>query len=118
MTDQPPDPSPSDYVLLPSVTHPGGRDKAFKDAFKAMVRFMVESIDNPTIAYAIDKTDRMVTEENRKLLSADDLVEWDEACEEFESMPEEGRQSWVDQVLANYPTMEGLPDLDSYNDIN
>ncbi len=27
----------SDYVILPSVTHPGGRVKAFEDAFKAMV---------------------------------------------------------------------------------
>lgn len=118
MADQPPHPNPSDYVLLPSVTHPGGRDKAFTDAFKAMVRFMVESIDNPTIAYAIDKTDRLVTEENRELLSAEDLVEWDEACEEFESMAKGEQQRWVEQVLANYPTMEGLPDLGSYNDIN
>ncbi len=118
MADQPPHSKPSDYVLLPSVTHPGGRDKAFKDAFKAMVRFMVESIDNPTIAYAIDKTDRILTEANMKMLSEDDLAEWQAACEEFESMPEDGRQSWVDQVLANYPTMDGLPDLDSYNDIN
>ena len=118
MADQPPYSKPSDYVLLPSVTHPGGRDKAFTDAFKAMVRFMVESIDNPTIAYAIDKTDRMVTEENRDLLSAEDLTEWDEACEQFESMPEEEQLRWAEQVLADYPTMDGLPDLDSYNDIN
>ena len=118
MNDDRPQPNPDDYVLLASVTHPGGRETAFKDAFKAMVRFMIETCDNPTIAYAIDKTDRMVTEENMKLLSEHDLVEWETACDEFESMSEEEQEEWIEQVLANYPTMDGLPDLDSYNDIN
>ena len=86
--------------------------------YKAMVRFMIEVNDNPTMAYAIDKTDRIVTAENMKLLSEDDLAEWDEACEEFESMSGEEQRAWVEQILASYPTIEGLPDLDSYNDIN
>ena len=118
MADQPPHSKPSDYVLLPSVTHPQGREKAFEDAFKAMVRAMIEVNDNPTIAYAIDKTDRIVTEENRELLSAEDLVEWEAACDEFESMSEERQEAWIAGVLARYPSIEGLPDLDSYNDIN
>ncbi len=79
---------------------------------------MIEVNDNPTMAYAIDKTDRVVTAENMKLLSKDDLAEWGEACEEFESMAEEGREAWIAGVLASYPTMEGLPDLNSYNHIN
>ena len=83
-----------------------------------MVRFMIEVNDNPTIAYAIDKTDRVVTAENMKLLSEDDLAEWDEACEEFESMSEEGQEAWIAGVLVRHPSIEGLPDLDSYNDIN
>ncbi len=33
-------------------------------------------------------------------------------------MSEDEQQRWVEQVLASYPTIEGLPDLDSYNDIN
>ena len=113
-----PEPGRDDYLLLPSVTHPGGRERAFKDAYKAMVRFMIEVNDNPTMAYAIDKTDRIVTAQNMKLLSEDDLAEWGEACEEFESMSEDEQQKWVEQVLASYPMIEGLPDLDSYNDIN
>ena len=83
-----------------------------------MVRFMIEVNDNPTIAYAIDKTDRVVTEANMKLLSKDDLAEWGEACEEFESMSEDEQQRWVEQVLASYPTIDELPDLGRYNDIN
>ena len=50
MNDHRPEPGPDDYLLLPSVTHPGGRERAFKDAYKAMVRFMIEVKDNPTIA--------------------------------------------------------------------
>ena len=56
MNDQRSQPDPDDYVLLPSVTHPGGREMAFKDAFKAMARSMIETNDNPTIAYPIGKT--------------------------------------------------------------
>ena len=41
------------FVLLPSVTHPQGREKAFDDCFKALVRTMIEAMHNPTIAYAI-----------------------------------------------------------------
>ncbi len=118
MNDPRRQPNPDDYVLLPSVTHPGGRERAFKDAYKAMVWFMIEVNDNRTIAYAIDKTDRIVTEANMALLSEDDLAEWGEACEEFESMSEDEQQRWVEQVLASYPMIEGLPDLDSYNNIN
>ena len=118
MNDSPVQPSPDDYVLLPSVTHPGGREKAFEDAYKAMVRFMIEVNDNPTMAYAIDKTDRVVTAENMKLLSEEDLAEWEAVCDEFESMSEEGQKAWIAGVLARYPSIEGLPDLDSYNDIN
>ena len=118
MNDHRPEPGPDDYLLLPSVTHPGGRERAFKNAYKAMVRFMIEVNDNPTIAYAIDKTDRIVTEANMALLSEDDLAEWGEACEEFESMSEDEQQRWIEQVLASFPMIEGLPDLDSYNDIN
>ena len=118
MNDPPLQPGPDDYLLLPSVTHPGGCERAFNDAYKAMVRFMIEVNDNPTMAYAIDKTDRIVTEANTKLLSEDDLAEWEAACEEFESMSDDEHKRWVEQVLACYPAIEGLPDLGSYNDIN
>ena len=118
MNDQRPEPGPDDYVLLPSVTHPGGREKAFSDAFKAMVRAMIEVNDNPTFAYAIDKTDRIVTTESLDLLPAEALDEWDAACEEFEAMSPEEQKAWIDSVLSSYPRMEELPDLDGYNHLN
>ncbi|MBU0718697.1 MAG: hypothetical protein KJ749_10650, partial [Planctomycetes bacterium] len=88
----------SDYVLPPSVTHPQARERAFTDAFKAMVRFMVEESNNPAVAYAIEQTDRVVTYENMALLSEEDLDEWDDACDEFESMPLEHQEAWIDRV--------------------
>jgi hypothetical protein len=116
--DPKPNRPPSDYVLLPEVTHPQGREKAFEDAFKAMVRFMIEENDNPTLAYAIDKTDRVVTEANRELLSEADLTEWENACDEFEAMSVEDQDAWIERVLATYPRMDELPDLDLYNRLN
>ncbi len=53
-------PKPDDYVLLPSVTHPGGRERAFEDAYKAMVRFMIEVNDNPTIRARKDDFKKIV----------------------------------------------------------
>ena len=79
---------------------------------------MIEVSDNPTMAYAIDKTGRIVTAENIKLLSEDDLAEWGEACDEFESMAEDKQQIWIKTVLSSYLAIDGMPDLDSYNDIN
>ena len=106
------------YVLLPSVTHPQGREKAFEDAMKAMVRAMIEMNNNPTFAYAISKTDRIVTTENRHLLSPEEQHEWDAACAEFDAMSPEQRKAWIDNVISTYPKIDKLPDPDSYNDIN
>lgn len=43
--------------------------------FKAVVRAMIEVNDNPVMGYAIDKTDRIVTESNMRLLSEEALTE-------------------------------------------
>ena len=63
------------YVLLPSVAHRQGREKAFEDAMKAMVRAMIEINRQPMWAHAIDKTDRIMTTENRHLLSPEEPAE-------------------------------------------
>ncbi len=105
------------YVLLPSVTHPQGRARLFEDAMKAMVRAMVES-GQPMWGYAIDKADRIVTTENRHLLSPEEQAEWDAACDEFEAMWADEQRAWTDKVLSTYPKMDQLADPDSYNAIN
>ncbi len=107
-----------DYVLFPQVKHPQGRDRMFTDQWKAMVRSMVEELENPVVAYAIEKTDRMVTEETLKLLSPEAVQEWHDACDEFEVMSEEEQDAWIDKVIATYPKMDNLPDPDGYNEIH
>ena len=79
---------------------------------------MIEINGNPTVAYAIDKTDRIVTTENRKLMSKADIAEWTAACQEFEDMSKREQRVWIDTVLSTYPKIDQLPDPDSYNDIN
>jgi quinol monooxygenase YgiN len=111
-------PQPDDYVLFPDVTHPQGRARAFADAMKAFVRGMIEINGNLTFAYAIDKTDRIVTTDNRHLLSPEEQAEWDAASDEFEAKSPEEQQAWIDNVLSTYPKIDQLPDPDSYNDIN
>ena len=53
-----------------------------------------------------------------KLLSEEDLAEWEAVCDEFESMSDDEQQAWIDNALASYPSIDRLPDLDSYNVIN
>jgi hypothetical protein len=108
----------SDYVLLPSVTHPQGRARAFADAIKATVRLMVEVNQNPTLAYAIDKTDRIITTENMSFLSEEELDEWNTACDEFDAMSWQEQYAWVNRILGTYPKIGELPDLDGYNHLN
>ena len=108
----------SDYVLLPSVTHPQGRVRAFADAIKATVRLMIEVNQNPTLAYAVEKTDRIVTSENMGLLSEEELNEWNEACDEFDAMSWQDQYAWVNRILATYPKCSDLGDPDGYNHVN
>ena len=108
----------SDYVLLPTVTHPQGRARAFADAIKAMVRLMIEVNQNPTLAYAIDKTDRIITTENMSYLSEEELDEWNAACDEFDAMSWQEQYAWVNRILGTYPKIGELPDLDGYNHLN
>ncbi len=63
--------------------------------WKALVRTMIEVNDNPVIAFAIEKTDRIVTADNMKLLSPEDLAEWEAACDEFEGMTADDQQAWL-----------------------
>lgn len=110
-------PSPS-YVLLPGVTHPQGRAQAFTDAMKAMVRGFIEVNKNPTVAYAIDKTDRIVIAENQELMTKEDIAEWKAACDEFQEMLESEKKAWIDNVLSTYPRVDELPDPGGYNQIH
>ena len=70
---------------------PGPEDKIFFDMPhpEHLEHMMVEDMKkaglDPAIIYAYEKTGRLVTEENQKLLSDADLDEWNAAIEEYEA---------------------------------
>lgn len=68
---------------------PGPGDKLFEDLpptehLEAMiVKTMKEAGTRPEIIYAFEKTGRLVTADNRNLLTDRDLAEWDAAVDEY-----------------------------------
>lgn len=48
-----------------------------------MILAMIESKLRPEMIYAFTVTERIVTEENAKFLTEEDLQEWDNAVEEY-----------------------------------
>ena len=54
------------------------------DMFHEMVEAMERVGTRPVLVYAFRKTGRIVTEENAKLLTAEDLAEWHAVCDEWE----------------------------------
>ena len=77
---------PTTSCCIPEVTHPQGRHRLFLDVMRAMVRMTVEKLGKPVLAYATDKTHRMVTDENRHLIPPEGLAAWEAACDEFDAM--------------------------------
>lgn len=71
------EPGPDD-LLFPNLPHSEHLEHIMVEEMKAA------GID-PAIIYAFEKTGRLVTEDNQHLLSDDDIVEWDEAIEEYEA---------------------------------
>jgi len=65
------------------------------------VETMNEAVPDPAIVYASQKTGWFVTEDNRFLLSDEDLAEWDAAIEEHDSQHRQpGR--WLIGTIAFY----------------
>ena len=71
----------------------------FADQWRALIRTIIEVLDNPTLAYATEKTDRLVTEANMKQLPPAAVDEWHAACDEFEDMSPDEQDAWIDKVL-------------------
>ena len=104
--------------LIGLIPFSAARFQVVADQWGAIVRFVAENQDDPCTAYAIDKTDRILTEETMASLPESEVAEWHEACDEFELMSEEAQDAWVEKVLTEYPKIDELPDLDGYNHIN
>lgn len=53
------------------------------DVHARMLKAMQEAGVRPEIIYAFERTGRVVTEENRSLLTAEELKEWTDAIEDY-----------------------------------
>jgi len=71
------EPGPDDPVF-PDLPHPEHMEHE-------MVELMKEAGVNPAIIHALEKTGRLVTEENQHLLTDAELDEWNAAIEEYEA---------------------------------
>ncbi len=92
--------------------------KLFADQWRALIRTIVEVLDNPTLAYAVEKTDRLLTEEAMKRVPPEVAEEWEAACDQFEEMSPDDQNAWIEKVLTAYPKMEDLPDPEGYNEVH
>jgi len=71
------EPGPDDPVF-PDMPHPEHMEHE-------MVELMKEAGVNPAVIHALEKTGRLVTEENQHLLTDAELDEWNAAIEEYEA---------------------------------
>lgn len=69
------EPGPDDYIFFeaPPLEH------VEHETVNAMKRAKI----NPALIYAYEKTGRLVTEENKKLIPDEDLEEWEAAIDEY-----------------------------------
>ncbi len=82
------------------------------------MRLIVEELDDPTLAYATEKTDRLVSKETMEQMPPEAIEEWEAACEEFEDMSPDEQGARIEKVLTTYPAMDDLPNPDGYNEIH
>ncbi|QNI30528.1 hypothetical protein H7849_15405 [Alloacidobacterium dinghuense] len=82
------DPGPGDPIFFDpdaDTPQPFSEAKA-SEIFDEMMNVAKEANIRPALIYAMKKTGRIVTEQNRKLLSPEELAEWDAAIDEYKSM--------------------------------
>ena len=54
-----------------------------EEADRVMIKIMEEAGTRPEVIYAYKKTGRIVTEDNMRFLTREDLREWDDAVAEY-----------------------------------
>jgi len=81
------DPGPGDPVFFdPDADEPRFRTEA---QIKAMQEQMCETMRSacidPAVIYAYQVTGRLLTKENKRFLTAEELMEWNDAIHEYQS---------------------------------
>lgn len=76
------DPGPNDSVFFdPDADEP--REYPSERMEEEWIRAMTAAGTSPELIYAYKKTGRMVTEDNKKFLTTEELAEWHAALEEY-----------------------------------
>ncbi|NLX07722.1 MAG: hypothetical protein GXY33_21495 [Phycisphaerae bacterium] len=87
---------------------PRSRPPEFNRLFKAVIRAMVERYNNLPVAYAMAKTDRFFTEEQRKELRTSVARKWWDICWQFEKLDWARQRRWFDGIIRRYPRLEKI----------
>lgn len=70
------------------------------------IKFAVEFGLSDEMAYAMEKTGRIVTTKNAGAISMEHVKEWVAACREYEALTVETQKLWKNRVLVEYPEVE------------
>ena len=83
------------------------RDPEFNRFFKALIREMSDGYNNLSVAYAMDKLGRLLSDEEPKAGEhlSDAARLWQDACSEFDQLDPAAQTAWQDKV-AKYPSLE------------
>jgi hypothetical protein len=97
----------ADEYVLPTLP-PRRRPAEFNRIFKALVRHMAEGFDCWDVAYAMDRTGRYFTEEQRKQKDDPAVGRWHEALREFDKLPQDEQFRWREKVM-RYRSFTSVP---------
>jgi hypothetical protein len=74
----------------------------------ALLEAMLAAKIRPEIVYASAKTDRIITAKSLKLLTRDELSEWDNAIDEYFRLYEPNRSSTQPRLDGKAPKLDSL----------
>jgi hypothetical protein len=83
------------------------RPREFNKFFRAMIRQMAVSMNNPAVAYAMDSLGRIVPEDPKGEDESSLHRQWREAQAEYADMTDEAQTAWQERV-ERYPTLKEL----------
>lgn len=87
---------------------PTERPAHFNDIFGFLIGIMATLSNNPSAAYAMEKTKRFFTEQQLKTDASDTVRKWLEARSEYEAMPWEKQYAWQKRTAKKYAPFDRL----------
>jgi len=85
---------------------PRDRSREFNAFFRALVRFMVESMNNESVAFAMHTTKRYFSPSELETTQTTPAKRFQQAEEEFDKLTEEEKRAWEERVCRTYPRLD------------